>query len=774
MNKVALRYQAIYLDVKDIDMSREPSAPALAFLARLRERGYTVTEELLHALYAVPSSTLADITKDIDEALGVNLNWMPLVKGWDTPTGESFADHLVTWFVNLIGAEVPGTELPCGHLIPDGTFPLERYNGCPFCGRPFRTANYVYKGQGSKLKELRLMRKADMQHLFETLLTSSTPLDATQLDSLRLLIQNSKLEPQDLKTSKPYNLIVMRETRMVVVDALVEQERDEEAQSLFETPTDILRFLWFKKTQQLQLIEPRTLIAHARRLNRHLWAVVDQSQAAGETMRENLKLKYNRSWCRRVAGWLNNLPMEPRVSAENMNSKRGMWVRMIHALRLGEYSRKQGYERLRELLNVFYKQDYTTWQGQLDAAFAHNEGQTGVGMLVQRPGLFARSLYAAILHFGDETVLNAFRTVVNKVPARLLLSLANGAEAYFDPDGIGGERVVRPITGTPKNIPLNKLLSLYSLEDRRKMSDSIAKLFLQSIEQHYIKSLISNPLIPNPVFVYIAPALYDIPVPVGDRSTTIQDTSCALQGTRFAVVGDAVRLFLQWGKGLPAQPLDMDLSARMVMKNGEVVECAYFNLAPTLGKNEKGEDIFLGAKHSGDIRSIPDQVGTAEYIELELPLLERTGVRYVVFTCNAYSNGALSPNLMVGWMSSENPMTISEQDGVAYDPSCVQHIVRVGEANLSKGLVFGVLKVAEREIVWMEIPFTAQIISQLNGGLVENMLRRLENKVSIGQLLELKAKAQKQMLVNNPEDANEQYTYEWALNSAEVANTLLN
>ena len=210
------------------------------------------------------------------------------------------------------------------------------------------------------------------------------------------------------------------------------------------------------------------------------------------------------------------------------------------------------------------------------------------------------------------------------------------------------------------------------------------------------------------------------------------------------------------------------------MKNGEVVECAYFNLAPTLGKNEKGEDIFLGAKHSGDIRSIPDQVGTAEYIELELPLLERAGVRYVVFTCNAYSNGALSPNLMVGWMSSDNPMTISEQDGVAYDPSCVQHIVRVGEANLSKGLVFGVLKVAEREIVWMEIPFTAQIISQLNGGLVENMLRRLENKVSIGQLLELKAKAQKQMLVSNPEDANEQYTYEWALNSAEVANTLLN
>lgn len=49
--------------------------------------------------------------------------------------------------------------------------------------------------------------------------------------------------------------------------------------------------------------------------------------------------------------------------------------------------------------------------------------------------------------------------------------------------------------------------------------------------------------------IYIAPELYDIPISVGDRSTTIQDTSCALMGTRFHMEGDAVRLFLQWGKG---------------------------------------------------------------------------------------------------------------------------------------------------------------------------------------------------------------------------------
>ena len=173
---------------------------------------------------------------------------------------------------------------------------------------------------------------------------------------------------------------------------------------------------------------------------------------------------------------------------------------------------------------------------------------------------------------------------------------------------------------------------------------------------------------------------------VGDRSSTIHDLTCALQGTRFAIEGNAVRLFMQWGKGLPAQNFDMDLSCAIAYDN-KVDVCSYYQLTPT------------GAKHSGDIRRIPDKVGTAEYIELDIDTLRDAGARYVVFTCNAYSAGALVPNLVVGWMNSEYPMTVSDETGVAYDPSTVQHQVRVPEDNLSKGLVFGALDVAKREII---------------------------------------------------------------------------
>jgi hypothetical protein len=117
-------------------------------------------------------------------------------------------------------------------------------------------------------------------------------------------------------------------------------------------------------------------------------------------------------------------------------------------------------------------------------------------------------------------------------------------------------------------------------------------------------------------------------------------------------------------------------------------------------------------------------------------------------------------------------MKISEKKGVAYDPSCVQHIVRNSESNLSKGLVFGILDVAKREIIWLEMPFTSQTLRGADSESIEALLHRLEKKLSIGELLDMKAKAQQLTLVKSLEEADEAYTYEWALNPAEVTKLL--
>ena len=747
LTQVALRYRAVFLDIsrENINMQSEASAPVMAFTARLRENGFAVSEQLLHALNAVSVDRLAEITACVNEVMGVDLNWAPLVKGWNVPTGESVADHLVTLLANIFGEEAgfKGTTLPCGHLIPEGTFPLERYNGCPFCGRPFVTAGFVYKGQGSKLKELRLFTLDDMKQVFHSLLASATPLDGTQKDSLSLLLRELPL-PGEVS-------ITMKETAMLVVKQLVEQGRDEEAGALLKTPTDVLRFLWYEKTGYVQIIEPKTLMLHADKLYYHMWGPLDMGAEALAEMKMKLMLKYDRKTCLRVAKWLNGLPVSAAQAAENMNPKRGMWVRMIRALRLGEYSRKSGFGRLAELLDVFYKQSYTTWQGRVDKARSENNAAQTLALLKERPGLFARCLFATMLRFGCDEVLAAFEEVTDQLPARLLLSLGNAADAYFDTEQM---RLARPITGVTHKIMPNRLLALYSKADREAMAGAVNALYKTSMTRRFAERPTESKTI------YIDPALYSIPVSVGDRSATIQDASCALMGTRFAVEGDAVRLFLQWGKGLHAQHLDMDLSARISLPDGKIDECAYYSLT------------CVGAKHSGDIRSIPEMVGTAEYIELSLPELEAAGATYVTFTCNAYSTGALSPNLVVGWMSSAYPMKLSEKKGVAYDPSCVQHMVRISEGDLSKGLVFGILDVAKREIVWLEMPFTAQTLRGADSESVEALLRRLESKLSIGQLLDVKAAAQHLTRVEQPEAADEAYTYEWALNPAEVTQLL--
>lgn len=742
--KVAIRQNAIYLPATEESNRQSVLTPTtVALVAQLSKLGYGLSEKLLHAINLTSPTGQVEILQVLKEVLGVEFNWAPLVKGWDTPTGESQLDHLITWIANLFGSK-NGVKLPCGHLIPDNTFPLERYNGCPYCGTPFRTATTQYFGQGSKLKVLELWQDKELNAFFTDLLESRTALDATQADSLKILLS-------ELSLPKPDTEIKMKETLMLVIDTLVKQGREQEAQIYFSSPNDVLRYLWYKKTGFLQIIEPKTIIFKTGKNNEHMSPQLDTSQSAAERKREELKLKYTRRQCRMVARWLNNLPMPAEKSCEMMHPKREMWVRMIRALRLAEYARKEGFGKLKELMNVFYRQTYRVWQGEVDRCRLKVDAECTFALLKQRPGLFARSLFANMLLFGPEITLAAFREVMFQLPARLIVTLGMYSENYFTPEQ---KRLVKPLGGNARLIPPNNLLEIYPVEQLNDMVKTIQDLSKEVVAARFAKSADGN----ENKSMYIDPMLFHIPLSIGDRSETIQDTSAALQGTRFQLEGDKVRLFMQWGKGLSAQPLDMDLSCGIALPYSMEV-CSYFNLQA------------VGAKHSGDIRSIPDRIGTAEYIELDLNELDRAGALYVVFTCNAYSNGAISPNLVVGWMNSAYPMEISEETGVAYDPSTVQHQVRVSQS-LSKGLMFGILKVKQREIVWLEISFGGQNILSLDTQEIEKYLSKLDAKTSIGEMLALKAETQGLQLTDTP-DADEVYTSEWAMNTAAVTKLLL-
>jgi hypothetical protein len=319
------------------------------------------------------------------------------------------------------------------------------------------------------------------------------------------------------------------------------------------------------------------------------------------------------------------------------------------------------------------------------------------------------------------------------------------AQNYFD---YTVSRSVKPLGGISKRIAANKLLTLYTKEQLHEMKLQVEELCFVAMKKRFAALNNDNKTI------YIDEALFNMPVSIGDRSETLQDLPVALMGTRFLVEGNTVRLFMQWGKDLPAQHLDMDLSCVIAYEN-KMERCSYSNLIAT------------GCKHSGDIIHIPNKIGTAEYIEMNLDVLKKAKAKYVTFTCNAYSNGSIAPNLVIGWMNSKYPMHISNATGVAYDPSCVQHQVRVTKS-ANKGLVFGVLDVENNQIIWLEMAFAGQVVQGLDFNNVSALIAKLGAKLNIGALLTLKAEAQGLTLVTEKENADEIYDIQWAMNAAAV------
>ena len=755
--KVALRQNALF--VPDTMPSQKAIQPGtLELVAALRKHGFGLTEDLLHAINGTTNEYRQSVVKVIKEVLHVKLNWTPLIKNWEVPTGEGFIDHLITAFYNqyphLIKSDdyfdylyeesykkenhkepfTPKHErfLACGHYIPYGTFPLDRYNGCPFCGTPFELGEIEYQGQGSKLKILDLWREAEANTFFQNLLSSKTALDATQSDSLKLLLPYFSVAPE--------TRIGMKETLVLVVDSYIAQGKEAEAGACFSSPTDILRYLWYKRTGFLQIVEPKTIMKKDTKNNYHIVRSLDLSMTVKERAQKELKLKYSRQECARVARWLNALPLSAEKACEIMHPKREMWVRFIRALRLAEYSKKKGFEKLATLLDVFYNERYSVWQAELNAAYQNMDSEKAFSLLKERPGVFARSLFACMLWLGADDTLSAFKEIIDQVPTRLLFTLNTYADLYFSKEG---KRSVQTIMGTRVEIPKHPLVvESYNEEQLAEMKAKIEDLCLWTIQHQFAKEENEHH------FIYIDPQLYHIPLPIGDRSHNVHDFNATLMGTRFPLEGNEIRLFMQWGKDLPAQHLDMDLSCRIIYQDR--TDTCYF-----------GQLTTLGCQHSGDIRSIPDKVGTAEYINIDVNTLRQHKAKYVTFVCNAYSCGALSPNLVVGWMDSKYKMKVSERTGVAYDPSAVIHQVRITQP-LQKGLLFGVLDVEAKEIIWMELPFQGQVAQALSISGVNALLEKLNSKFTIGNLLKLKAETQGLQIESDPTLADEVYDMQWA------------
>ena len=724
--KVAFVNNALYLPGDAV--SDTMTADVAALLLTLNRHGYSVDEDCLRHLNALGHDDIATIVEHVREVYLADANWASLIRQWnERPTGVSFINYFITALANLAPElQGRGVTLPCGHFIPDGVFDLTRYNGCPFCGTPFVTAaaNLEIHAPGD-LKILRRWTLADAEKQASELIAMPTPLDYAKTTRLSNLLDGLPGEYFDTITDIP-----CVETRALVAAKFFEWA-DMSFCRFLKTPTDMLRTLWYLQTSSLRIIRP----ADAKKAEQKQWKgdFGQFPESIADLAEAKFKLHYTREVCRTVARWFDALDMGAEAICVNMHRYRQMWVRFIRALRLTEYARRDGLKKLAEVLDKFYNKNYLVWAGELDKGRMAHDRDFVLDMLRQRPGVFARCLFDTALDFGVEPVSWAFASVAPQLPVRLLVSLNNAVPGYFLP--AEDKRFVFLPGGTSYPVSINPGLKSRSESSRR----DIALRLQQEIHNALFKIYAGRDKLPGDS-IYISPELYECPVPVGDRGNTEGRTDYAIPGQLFDVKGNKVRLFLHWGIGMPAQHYDMDLSCRLV-GDYKTEDVAYYSLN------------VPGAMHSGDIQYIPDNVGAAEYIELDLPELTRHGFKYAVFTANAYSVPNLATDLVVGWMNSSYEMKVDDDTGVAFDPAHVQRMVNIGKIASDRGLIFGVLDIEARKIMWLELANNNRTLYAVDVRSVEALYSRLSGKMSIGELIALRAAALGQPLAASPANA---------------------
>ena len=75
----------------------------------------------------------------------------------------------------------------------------------------------------------------------------------------------------------------MKETRLEVMKSWAEQQHFDRIGSYISSPTDLLRFLWFLKTNQSQIIQPKTLLKKA---SKHRFFAYDEEEQKRSFYRE--------------------------------------------------------------------------------------------------------------------------------------------------------------------------------------------------------------------------------------------------------------------------------------------------------------------------------------------------------------------------------------------------------------------------------------------------------------------------------------------------------
>jgi stress response protein SCP2 len=295
--------------------------------------------------------------------------------------------------------------------------------------------------------------------------------------------------------------------------------------------------------------------------------------------------------------------------------------------------------------------------------------------------MFARNLDRILREHPYKYILTAFDSVARDVSTPVLLQVLS----HFDGRGKTHEdiRVFFPKGNTAKAQSISWNLPNVDAEARNR----VMAICRSTLEDKFAD-------FPKLGKVYVDPSLKGYLVPFSQRSAS-KSLRTIVRGSQIPLGqdGNTARFFLWW-KDKDYERVDIDLSASMFDGDWNYKTIvAYYNL--------RGSG--YSAYHSGDITSAPN--GACEFIDVDMPSVEKFGGRYIVMTVNSYTRQKFSelPECEAGWMVRQNP-----QSGEIFEPKTVVDIFTVSSESIMCAPL--VIDVVERKIIWMDITVNANSI----------------------------------------------------------------
>lgn len=380
-------------------------------------------------------------------------------------------------------------------------------------------------------------------------------------------------------------------------------------------------------------------------------------------------------------------------SVEDVMRHAERWKRLAEVLHPGDYADK--YPRALAAITAARRNDApASFGSRVETLFAQRHIVTLTHLLQSRPGEFARRLDATLRGAVEqEPVLEAFEAVAAHVSSPVLLQLLAQ---------VSSPRPLPLRAFTPKGA----LANVYAIKDRREfLTPDVLARAARICEDALVKRFASLPPLGR---CFIDPELREYRVPLAQRAsakslrTLVRGSRLPIPDTRF------IRLFLWWKNGRART--DIDLSAAFFDTNFVFKEAvAYYNL--------KG----YGGYHSGDIVDAPK--GASEFIDLDLDILVKKGIRYVVTSINSFTQQPYCdlPECFAGWMARADVAS-----GEVFEPKTV--FDRIDIASDTMICLPFVMDLQERRMIWADLGLTSSprwnnVDNNLSG--VSLMLRAL-------------------------------------------------